>query len=201
MAAQRPQAKYRDLRPPRILPQTIKLRMLESARDCGRESRVRRKLMFEKILFPLDGSDLAEAVQDRVILLAKRLGAKVLLVQAVDSLTQRLATVSGLEPPGAVGVNVEMAEKAMSATREAAGHYLARVKARMASEGVDAETFIGEGNPSEVILNLAQTEAADLIAMTTHGRGGLGRLVFGSVSDAVLRHSTVPVLLLRSTAK
>jgi len=100
-----------------------------------------------------------------------------------------------------VASNVEAIEEAMKSEEETGSRYLAAVKERLASQGVKAETFVGEGSPSDVILDLARQQGADLIAMTTHGRGGLGRLVYGSVSDAVLRHSTVPVLLFRSSAQ
>jgi nucleotide-binding universal stress UspA family protein len=157
--------------------------------------------MFEKILVPLDGSELAEEVLHRVVELAKKLGSTVILVQAIDSLSERLVALNGIEPAGAVAANVEAVEQAIDAEKDSAESYLARMKAHFTSEGLSVETFLGEGQPSDVILDLAKKEDVGLIAMTTHGRGGLGRLVFGSVSDAVLRHSTVPVLLLRSTEK
>jgi nucleotide-binding universal stress UspA family protein len=157
--------------------------------------------MFEKILVPLDGSELAEEVLHRVVELSKKLGSTVVLVQAIDSLSQRLVALNGIEPAGAVAANVEAVENAIDAEKDAAEAYLTRMKAHFTSEGLPVETFLGEGQPVEVILDLAEKEGAGLIAMTTHGRGGLGRLVFGSVSDAVLRHSNVPVLLLRSTEK
>jgi nucleotide-binding universal stress UspA family protein len=53
--------------------------------------------------------------------------------------------------------------------------------------------------PAAEIVNAARETGADLIAMSTHGRSGLGRLMFGSVAEAVLRHSDVPVFLLRAT--
>ena len=157
--------------------------------------------MFEKVLVPLDGSDLAEEVLDRVAELAKKLASTLILVQAIDSLSQRLVALNGIEPAGAVPANVEAVEEAIDVEKASAQSYLARMKAHLSSEGLEVETYLGEGQPVEVILDLATKEGAGLIAMTTHGRGGLGRLVFGSVSDAVLRHSTVPVLLLRSNEK
>jgi len=171
--------------------------MLESARARDRSERE----MFEKILVPLDGSELAEEVLTRVTELAKRLDSTVLLLQAVDTLSQRLIALNGIEPAGAVAANVEAVEKAIDAEKEVTETYLARLKRHFEGEGLKVESFLGEGSPADVILDLAKEQNVGLIAMTTHGRGGLGRLVFGSVSDAVLRHSTIPVLLLRSTDK
>lgn len=57
---------------------------------------------------------------------------------------------------------------------------------------------LGQTNyPASAILESAQQLEADLIAMTTHGRGGLGRLVLGSVADEVVRHAVCPLLLVR----
>jgi nucleotide-binding universal stress UspA family protein len=58
---------------------------------------------------------------------------------------------------------------------------------------------VAEGEAADAIVEQAAENGANLIIMSSHGRGGLGRLVFGSVADAVLRHSPVPVLLLRSS--
>jgi nucleotide-binding universal stress UspA family protein len=61
------------------------------------------------------------------------------------------------------------------------------------------ESRVRRGNPAEEIVAAARESGADLIAMSTHGRGGLGRLVFGSVAQAVLRHVDMPVFLMRAT--
>ena len=55
------------------------------------------------------------------------------------------------------------------------------------------------GAPAQEIVAAAREAGADLIAMSTHGRGGLGRLIFGSVAEAVLREAEIPVLLMRTT--
>jgi nucleotide-binding universal stress UspA family protein len=69
--------------------------------------------------------------------------------------------------------------------------------ARLRAEGVEAEAHVKPGHPATVILDLAHALAVELIAMTTHGRTGLGRLVFGSVAEEVLRRAPVPVFLVR----
>jgi nucleotide-binding universal stress UspA family protein len=63
--------------------------------------------------------------------------------------------------------------------------------------GIAVETSTPEGPPEHAILEAARGWPADLIVMTTHGRTGLGRLVFGSVAEAVLRSAPCPVLLIR----
>jgi nucleotide-binding universal stress UspA family protein len=64
---------------------------------------------------------------------------------------------------------------------------------------VRAESRLRRGNPAEQIVATARETGADIIAMSTHGRGGLDRLVFGSVAQAVLRHVDMPVFLMRAT--
>ncbi len=61
------------------------------------------------------------------------------------------------------------------------------------------ESRVRRGNTTEEIVAAARETGADLIAMSTHGRGGLGRLMFGSVAQAVLGHVDMPVLLMRAT--
>jgi nucleotide-binding universal stress UspA family protein len=65
---------------------------------------------------------------------------------------------------------------------------------------VDVSCAIRSGRPDEEIVAAARDAGADLIAMSTHGRSGLGRLLFGSVAEQVLRHADVPVLMIRHTA-
>jgi nucleotide-binding universal stress UspA family protein len=83
--------------------------------------------------------------------------------------------------------------------RREATHYLERVGERLINCGLSVVCKQPEGSASESILEHAQASNADLIALTTHGRGDLGRAVFGSVADDVLRRVACPVLLVRVT--
>ena len=75
--------------------------------------------------------------------------------------------VSSLEPPGAVAANVEAVEKSLDAEKESVESYLARVKARLAAAGVAVETFIGEGNASDVNRNRDASDWRDDVAALT----------------------------------
>jgi nucleotide-binding universal stress UspA family protein len=81
--------------------------------------------------------------------------------------------------------------------RHEAEEYLAPIAAGLRARGVDVTFQVRQGRPDEEILVAAREHGADPIAMATHGRTGLGRLLFGSVAEAVLRHATVPVFLIR----
>jgi nucleotide-binding universal stress UspA family protein len=158
--------------------------------------------VFRKILVPLDGSDLAEAVLPYVTELAKRFDAQVVLLQVIDSFEKLVAEMmpATLEPSGgAAMVGVDVAEEQARAEREQAEAYLQHAVAGLASDAVNATAAVVDGNAGDEILRYAQENAVDLIAMSTHGRSGLSRLVYGSVTDAVLRASRCPVLVIRST--
>ena len=73
--------------------------------------------------------------------------------------------------------------------------YLAELAARLSAKGLEATTAIREGSPIDVILHHARETGCGLIAMSTHGRSGIGRLVLGSVAESVLRATAVPILL------
>lgn len=84
--------------------------------------------------------------------------------------------------------------------RAEAEEYLASIAAQLRVRGVRVTTAVRRGEPVAEILGGAREVDADLIAMTTHGRRGLSRLLFGSVAAAVLSQAEVPVSLMRQTA-
>lgn len=152
--------------------------------------------MLDKILVPLDGSDLAENVLPVVEELAEKLSAKVILLQAVTPSTQALREAA----PGAITspeLSVDVARRRVEAETGAAERYLESVRQRLADKGLTASTSVAEGAPAPAILQSAKDNDASLIALATHGRGGLARAVMGSVADAVVRNAAAPVLLVR----
>ncbi len=147
--------------------------------------------MYEKILVPLDGSRVAEAVLPHVGWLAGGLKAGVTLLTVVDPLD-----IKGEERPmRRYGLaSVKMVEETLGAKLKL---YLQEVAKSLAVRGVEeAEAVVVAGNISEEILGLAETHGCDLIAMSTHGRSGIRRGLLGSVTDAVVRYSDIPVLVI-----
>jgi nucleotide-binding universal stress UspA family protein len=134
------------------------------------------------ILVPLDGSTLAEMALPKATELAQASGATILLVRAAEA-----RSLPGLDPTeGQVRV-VDEAER-----------YLAGVAERLAAEGTrNVATAVWYGPPSAAIIDAARLREIDLIVMTTHGRTGIPRLLFGSVAESVLRGTHVPILLIR----
>jgi nucleotide-binding universal stress UspA family protein len=94
-------------------------------------------------------------------------------------------------------VYVEAAED----ERQAASDYLRRVGDRLRERGFQVEEQVGDGPPAGVIVERAGALGVDLIAMTTHGRGGLERLLLGSVAEEVTRNAPCPVLLVRAATE
>ena len=143
--------------------------------------------MYRKILVPLDGSALAETVLPHVVELAHRFGSEVTLMQVRTPFLRLVATVGS-----------EAAAAAAEAERRTAEEYLEDARRRLAEQGVTVGTVLVEGVASETVVDQAKSGGFDLIAMSTHGRSGLRRLVLGSVADHVVRHAGTPVLLVRA---
>lgn len=143
--------------------------------------------MYNKILVPLDGSELAEQILPHVIELAKCADAEVVLLRVPD-----VPTYDYLMTAPELGR--AMREQSETETAE----YLSRIGAQLRAQNLHVITrAANDGAVYSTILDVAQDVHADLIAMSTHGRGGLARMVMGSIADDVVRHATLPVLLVR----
>jgi nucleotide-binding universal stress UspA family protein len=97
-------------------------------------------------------------------------------------------------------VGAEIARQRYEEEKEAAQRHLETTRARLAQAGFRATFRIVEGDPASAILEHADQTAPSLIAMSTHGRGGLRRLILGSVAEEVLRRSPRPLFLLNTSA-
>jgi nucleotide-binding universal stress UspA family protein len=143
-----------------------------------------------RILVTLDGSQLAEGILDPVGRLAQPLNAELRLVRVVDRL--QLGATHASSPLTAQPLAAEgLAE---------ARRYLSDVARRIRRVGMTVTTRAVFGAPSTTIATVAEEEGVDLIAMATHGHGGLRRLALGSVTDSTLQETTVPLLLVRPFA-
>jgi nucleotide-binding universal stress UspA family protein len=145
------------------------------------------------IVVPLDGSDLAEHALPLAALLSRAGGVTLTLVQSVY--WSELGVAGGF--PDGYGTLMS-AEIAIEAAEEGAHAYLDEVVAKLSAQGATVQPIISHAPAADAILDAVETSHAGLIVMTTHGRGGLGRFVYGSVADRVLRAATVPVLLVRA---
>lgn len=144
--------------------------------------------MYQRVLVPLDGSRVAEGILPFIEQIAGPLDMEVLLVHVVP-LTSMEVVAMAKEAQAGAPILKEM---------DAQG-YLEPLVASLKAKGVRAGARVRIGDPATEIVAAAKEINADLIAMTTHGRTGLGRLLFGSVAEAVLRGSPIPVFLMRMT--
>jgi nucleotide-binding universal stress UspA family protein len=140
-----------------------------------------------RVLVPLDMSSLAEAALGRVLPLARELRWKVVLFSAAALPPEVLPIQGAAIPLGAMPEHVpaDLAD------------YLEGIKEELRKTGLDAEIRVGEGHPAGAILGAADAAHVGLIVMSTHGRGGIGRWVLGSVTEGVIHAATVPVLAVR----
>jgi nucleotide-binding universal stress UspA family protein len=149
----------------------------------------RRELpVYRRALVPLDGSMIAEAIVPFILEIAGPLDMEVALLRVVVP-----------APPLVIEGSTHAVVEDMQKLRADAEEYLASIAAALRGRGVRVTTHVRTGEAVGEILAGARESEADLIAMTTHGRGGLGRLLFGSIAEAVLRQAETPVFLMRQT--
>jgi nucleotide-binding universal stress UspA family protein len=140
--------------------------------------------MLKTILLPLDGSSLATRALPYAAALARRAGATIVLVEAVQSDTQPNRSLTATE----------------IRTIAVADGSLGKVASQLRVAGVTATVHVSSENPVAAILDAAQLHRVDVIVMSTHGRSGIGQLVYGSIAADILRHADVPVLLVPATS-
>ena len=155
--------------------------------------------MIKNIIVCLDGSSLAEQILPFVKETAKGLNAKLTLLQVVGGNTQILSTAS-LEAGMMVsptGADIALSIDQMNAIKEDVQKYLDGHVEILKSEGIQAEGVIVNGKAGPAIIEYSVSNNADMIAVVTHGRSGIGKAVYGSVADYVLKNSGIPTLVLK----
>ncbi|ELZ22365.1 universal stress protein UspA-like protein [Halosimplex carlsbadense 2-9-1] len=143
--------------------------------------------MYETILVATDGSAHAERAARHAVSLAESFDATVTVLGVAD-----LQRAAGAFSAG--GIDDEFRERVRAGSESAVED-----AAALADDRVPVETAVVDGDPAEAIVDYADDEEFDAVAMGTHGRRGLSRLVFGSVARYVVRHTTRPVLTARET--
>ena len=154
--------------------------------------------MYQRIFVPIDTSDTSRAVLDEVRRLAGETHASVYLVKVVDA-------AQFAESPGELFHELRESDKLRQDDGRHAEllRFLENAAAGLRSAGIAVETRLIEkfgSKISRVILEEAASWKADLLVMGTHGRGGLAHLLMGSVAEAVMRSSDIPLLTVRSPA-
>lgn len=143
--------------------------------------------MFDHILVPLDGSEFGESALPHAVELAKKFDAKITLVRILES----VSTLFAVEDPA-------LFQDIRYASAGQAERYLNEVKQRFDDQDVEIGIhYTDKSDVAGAIIDSIEDLKADMIAMSTHGRTGIDRWMFGSIAEKVLRHAPVPVLLIR----
>ena len=166
--------------------------------------------MFQKILVPLDGSELAEAILPYVEEIGQRCEpAEVVLLRVVRLPSSRSGAVfrpqadQYTKPTPVTRTDAEIAqhpiyrEQELATARAEVEASLQPVVQRLRDAGISVEAKVAFGRPAYQIVRFAEREGMVLIAMSTHGRSGLTRWILGGVADRVSRGTRLPVLLVR----
>jgi nucleotide-binding universal stress UspA family protein len=151
--------------------------------------------MYERILVPLDGSKTGEAALPNVEELATKITpcgmVEVTLLQVISEINYDFLTDKE-------NAQLPYNETDRKTIEQGAQRYLDGIAAELKGKGITVKTMVAEGHAAEEIIKAAEKINADLIAMSTHGRSGIGRWAMGSVTDKVLHESNIPILTVRS---
>jgi nucleotide-binding universal stress UspA family protein len=156
-----------------------------------------REAVLKSIVVPLDGAPLAERAVEPALELGKLFDAQLTLVRVNEPVIQ--LNVGPMGEVGPLPLSREQANDLERREADTARDYLDGLAAKLTAGGARVRTHVvTQQRPAAGILAEADATHADLIAIETHGRRGLARLLLGSVADKVVRRGAVPVLLHRA---
>lgn len=151
--------------------------------------------MYNKILVPLDGSHRAEAILPHARQLASQFGAELIFLQVFE--LSHMINLPKAEDEDYQALP-HLSEQEMKVRVEEAKEYLAGMVRVAANDQIQAHARIAYGPIASSIINVAVAEGVDLIAMASHGGGGLQGIYYGSVAAGVLQRVDRPLLIVRS---
>jgi nucleotide-binding universal stress UspA family protein len=144
--------------------------------------------MYHKILVPLDGSKRAEKILPHVEELALRYSAKIIFLHVIEYKAV----------PTGEGVFINLSDQEFDQAKKQAEAHLAGIQGEFREKKIDCKSRVIFGSVVEGVINIAAQEAVDLIALASHGRGGLARVFYGSVAAGLLHRVDRPLLIIRS---
>lgn len=152
--------------------------------------------MYKHILVPLDGSKISEQVVTHATELANQNDrtTRITLLRAVPPLYPSTIEFGTLSQSLSLEDDLMRVEVAID-------EYLHNIADILKSEGYTVDTVVRRQEPAEAIVDYAEENNVDLITIATHGRSGVGRWIFGSVTQKVVQGAEAPVLVIRPVAK
>lgn len=156
--------------------------------------------MYQRIMVPVDGSELAECVLPHVESVAMGCNSReVVFVRVVEPVQIPSGTFS---EGGAVYdyAQLDQVRKDMEQQNRAeADQYLHRLQSRVSYGDAKVRTEVLVGSVANTLIEYAEENNVDLVVISTHGRSGIGRWVWGSTADKIMRSGTAPVLMVRAS--
>ncbi|MBV8490656.1 MAG: universal stress protein [Candidatus Eremiobacteraeota bacterium] len=141
--------------------------------------------MSDTVLVPIDGSEASSKALDSAVALARAVNGKIALCHVVNVTKAAMLTYG----------NPQFVAECLNALRDDGRSLLDATCETLRATFPSVETYLFQGNPQEEIVRAASELRAGWIVMGSHGRSGLGRALLGSVAEGVLRHATVPLLI------
>lgn len=142
--------------------------------------------MFQRILIPVDGSQLSLQAAKQGVYIAKKLESKVVFLHVIDVRTIQTSSLAGMDPA-----------ILKTRLRNVAERYLNEAGKLAEEENIKFENQIREGLPAEDILKEIEEKRIDLVIMSSKGMSGAHRVIIGSTAEEVVRWSTCPVLIVK----
>ena len=146
-------------------------------------------MQIRSILLPTDFSECANYALSYTAELARIFGARIICVNVIEPVVPTVGYTGMAEPLPIADISEQLED---SAERE-----LPKIAGCDECAGLDIEEVIVHGEASSEIVRVARERGVDLIVISSHGRTGLGRILFGSTAQAVVRHATCPVLVVK----
>ncbi|MDD4984289.1 MAG: universal stress protein [Dehalococcoidales bacterium] len=156
-------------------------------RTSASDTALEQKKLIRKILVPLDGSKAGESALCYAERLAKIMSAEIVLIEV-------------FEPMGSIGSSgIYYTVRDDEAVRRTLISYLDTIAQPIKEQGINVSSVVDFGNPASQIMKYAEENSVDLITISSHGRSGVGRWVFGNVTDKILHTGDVAVLVVRTS--
>lgn len=153
---------------------------------------------YSKIMLTLDGSEFSKQAAPHAFALARRFNSKLVLYTVIDNSHSPRNLPLLEEDIERLESGIDRHLRAWAERAEHEMRALVETEPGLTADQVEI-AVVAYNNPSEAIVDFAETEGVDLIVICTHGRGGLKRQLYGSVADLVLRHAPCPVMMVRAS--
>lgn len=158
-------------------------------KKAAQNTAIEQRKIFKKIMVTLDGSPCGEEALPQAQELARLTGAELIIFHAVEPISSWVGYGIG-------AYYIDNAEPENVGAEASA--YLKGIQNRLSETGLVIKTVLEEGSPADIIINYAKAEGVDAIVISTHGRSGVSRWVFGSVTEKVLQHGEPAVLVVHA---